>query len=217
MPRRSDNVEPARGEPRETPCGPCLGRMKTTAGSGLCTKCAQMKQRCPAVLPPVVPAATAVQAWLLAHPDADSESVLADPAFGRVMVAATRARRAAGGANPEEVADRARSAGGAGAPSITISAAAPAAAAPAAAPAAADTAGPGRPLALADRALLADILAELRKVSHRLGLLVAAAGPAPAPADAPAGPDGAGGDLEDEGGEDAPTGEGEGGEGEGEE
>ncbi|KAM3541903.1 hypothetical protein MY1884_009757 [Beauveria asiatica] len=56
-----DNPEPERGDPRATPCGRCLGRMKTSgeltcfwpsSGSGSCTKCAQMKQRCPRVSSP---------------------------------------------------------------------------------------------------------------------------------------------------------------------
>ncbi|KAM3547153.1 hypothetical protein MY1884_009702 [Beauveria asiatica] len=93
--------------------------------------------------------------------------------------------------------DRARTAGGVY-PTVTIStaAAAPPAAAPAApaaalTPAPADPSAPGRPLALVDRALLSDILSELRTVSPRLGVLVAASGtlaPAPGPTPRPAAP-----------------------------
>ncbi|KAM3557854.1 hypothetical protein MY1884_004304 [Beauveria asiatica] len=97
----------------------------------------------------------------------------------------------------ENTGKLARTAGGVH-PTVTIStaAAAPPAVAPAApaaapTPAPADPSAPGRPLALVDRALLSDILLELRTVSHRLGVLVAAAGilaPAPAPTPRPAAP-----------------------------
>ncbi|KAM3428679.1 hypothetical protein NHJ13734_008509 [Beauveria thailandica] len=179
--------EPERGEPRETPCGHCVARMRHAGevtcfwprGQGrCCTKCAQQKQRCPDVLPAVSAAATAAQRWLLDNAGLEPAEARVNAEFKALIKAAVQARAKAGGLVAEEAADRLRSSGGATAyPTFTITTAPPAAAAPAASsvPAAADTA-PNRPHALVDRALLSEMLSEMRKTNNLLKELVQSAG-----------------------------------------
>ncbi|KAM3453323.1 hypothetical protein MY3296_003914 [Beauveria thailandica] len=163
------NREPERGEPRETPCGHCVARMRHAGevtcfwprGEGrCCTKCAQQKQRCPDVRPAVSAAATAAQRWLLDNAGLEPAEARVNAEFKALIKAAVQARAQAGAY-----------------PTFTITTAPPAAAAPAASsvPAAADTA-PNRPHALVDRALLSEMLSEMRKTNNLLKELVQSAG-----------------------------------------